>query len=138
MPIPTPVVWKIFRTNVHLREFQTEVEEYFKTNPGKVVENPDGNPDEFIGTFQASGPIPGRLPILIGDCLQNLRSALDYLVWELVLAAKNELGRHNMFPVCSTPETFDQQAKEEPAQRGRFRGNSRDSEFAAVPLWRRF
>jgi hypothetical protein len=111
MPIPNPVVWKIFRSNVHLKEFQSEIAEYFKANPGKVVQEPGGNPDEFVGTFQASGPIPGRLPIIIGDCLQNLRSALDYLVWELVLAAKNEPGRHNMFPVCCTPETFDQQVK---------------------------
>ena len=109
MSIPNPVIWKIYHSNAHLKEFQTEVEAFFKTNPGKVVQEPGGDPDQFVGTFQATSPIPGRLPIIIGDCLQNLRSALDYLVWELVLVAKNEPGRHNMFPICSTKEAFDQQ-----------------------------
>ena len=111
MPIPNPVVWKVFRSTVHLMEFQSEVEEYFKTNSGMVVREPGGNRDEYFGTFQASGSIPGRLPIILGDCLQNLRSALDYLVWELVLATRNEPGGHNIFPICSTQETFDQQVK---------------------------
>ena len=42
----------------------------------------------------------------MGEFFQNLRSSLDYLVWELVIAAKNTPGKHNMFPVCSTPDAF--------------------------------
>jgi hypothetical protein len=90
-------------------ELQGEIQEYFNTNPGKVVRTEGGDPDVFVGTFKAEGPIPGRLPIIIGDCLQNLRSALDYLIWELVLAAQNTPGRHNMFPVCGTLEAFNNQ-----------------------------
>jgi hypothetical protein len=108
MALPNSVIWKAFRSETHLREFQAELHQYFVTNPGKVVRDPGGNPDEFVGTFQAGAPIPGRLPIIIGDCLQNLRSALDYLVWELVLASGNEPGRHNMFPICATEEAFSQ------------------------------
>jgi hypothetical protein len=109
MPLPDPVLWKVFRSETHFGELQTEIEQYFDTNPGKVVREEGGNPNEFIGTFHPGGPIPGRVPIIIGDCLQNLRSALDYLVWELVLTAKNEPGRHNMFPICSTLEAFENQ-----------------------------
>ena len=100
---------KIFRAQTHFAELQTEMRGYFHTNPGKVVREAKGEPNEYIGTFQAGGPIPARLPIIIGDCLQNLRSSLDYLVWELVLAAKNNPGKHNMFPVCATLEAFNNQ-----------------------------
>jgi hypothetical protein len=109
MPLPNAVVWKVYRSKTHLLELQTEIERYFETNPGRVIRVEDGNPDEYTGIFQASGPIPGRLPIIMGDCLQNLRSALDYLVWELVLAANEVPGRHNMFPICSTLRAFENQ-----------------------------
>src|SRR5271154_1020769 len=109
MPLPNSVCWKIFRSKTHFAELQTAVQEYFSTNPCKVVREESGNPDEFIGTFQPGGPVPGRLSIIMGDCIQNLRSSLDYLVWELVLSAKNKPGKHNMFPICSTPEFFGQQ-----------------------------
>ncbi len=100
---------KIFRAKVHFVELQAELSRYFQTNPGKVMREAEGDPNQYIGTFQAGRPIPARLPIIIGDCLQNLRSSLDYLVWELVLAAKNTPGKHNMFPVCKTLEAFNNQ-----------------------------
>ena len=92
---------------MHLAELAAELRWYFGTNPGKVVRKAESDPNQYVGTFQAGGPIPARLPIIIGDCLQNLRSSLDYLVWELVLAAKNQPGENNMFPVCSTLKSFD-------------------------------
>ena|ERR1700694_1925691 len=109
MPLPDSVLWKVFRSKAHAIELQTEIQRYFCTNPARIVRVEGGNPDEFIGTVEAGGPIPGRLPIILGDCLQNLRSALDYMVWELVLTAKNEPGRHNMFPICGTLEAFENQ-----------------------------
>lgn len=90
-------------------ELQAEMKEYFHTNPGKVVRQAEGDPDQYIGAFQPKEPIPARLPIIIGDCIQNLRSSLDYLVWELVLAAKNVPGKHNMFPICKTLDAFNNQ-----------------------------
>src|SRR5437867_685996 len=44
---------------------------------------------------------PNRtLSTYIGDCLHNLRCALDYLVYQLVLAANNKPSGSNMFPVA--------------------------------------
>ncbi|MGC2743237.1 MAG: hypothetical protein WA672_08615 [Candidatus Angelobacter sp.] len=81
---------KIFRAALHIKSLETELEGYFKTNPGHLVREPHTNSDEAFFTFQPKGPIPARFGLIIGDCLQNLRSALDYLVWELVLAANNQ------------------------------------------------
>lgn len=75
-----------------------------------------------MGTLQPTGAIPGRISLILGDSLQNLRSSLDYLVWELVIAAKNAPGKHNMFPVCSTSEAFDNQL-----QRHRLNGVNPDA-----------
>src|SRR5689334_7092437 len=56
-------------------------------------------------------PIPVQLPLIIGDCIQNIRSALDYLVGELVLAANRKPDEHHAFPVCNTPEAFKESQK---------------------------
>lgn len=50
--------------------------------------------------------VPPRIALIAGDFLQNLRSSLDYLVWELVLAEKEIPDKDHMFPVCSTSENF--------------------------------
>jgi hypothetical protein len=80
---------KIFRAFEHLKELEAETGRYYETNPGRVVREIEGDPNEYIGRIVTDGPIPARIPLLIGDCLQNLRSSLDYLIWELVLAANN-------------------------------------------------
>lgn len=97
---------KHFRAVVHLKELITELEWYFQTDPGAMVPEPEYSPDNPICSFQAKEPVPARFGLIVGDCLQNLRSTLDYLVWELVLAAGNTPSGDNMFPICTTPENF--------------------------------
>ncbi len=113
---------KIFRAAVHYKELEGEFEKYFQTNPAKVVRQQEGTPDQYIGKVEPKAPIPARFPLIIGDCLQNLRSSLDYLVWELVLAANNAPGKDNMFPVCSTNDSFKSQLG-----RGRLGGVHKDA-----------
>lgn len=40
--------------------------------------------------------------LLCGDFVQNLRAALDHLVWQLVIVSGNKPGGDNQFPICST------------------------------------
>lgn len=99
----------IFRAAFHHKCLQSELEGYFKTNPGHIVLEADSSLDSISFTIKPKKPMPARFGIIVGDCLQNLRSAMDYLVWELVLAAKNEPSDKNMFPICSTSERFKEQ-----------------------------
>jgi hypothetical protein len=54
-------------------------------------------------------PIPPEWSITVGDIIHNLRSALDYLVFQLVIletgAAPTSIG--NQFPIAHTESTFD-------------------------------
>lgn len=99
---------KIFRAARHIQALQAELEGYFKGNPGKMVREPNTPDDVAVFTFRSPGPIPARFGLIIGDCLQNLRSSLDYLVWELVLVANKQPTKNNMFPICSTRERFQE------------------------------
>jgi hypothetical protein len=100
---------KIFRATQHIESLQTEIQGYFDTKPGKMVRQPHDREDEVVFTFVVDNPIPARFGLIIGDILQNLRSSLDYLVWELVLAANGTPDEKNMFPICSTVEAFKEQ-----------------------------
>ena len=85
--------------------------EYFATNPCAMVRDVDSGTEKPTFSFFARNPIPARLALLAGDCLQNLRSSLDYLVWELVLATNNQPTDKHMFPVSLTGKSFKKALK---------------------------
>jgi hypothetical protein len=100
------VEYKIFHAAQHIKSLAPELLGYFQKNPGKMVRLANTSDHEAYFVFEPQGPIPARFGLIIGDCLQNLRSSLDYLVWELVLAAGNHPGIHNMFPICGNVKSF--------------------------------
>lgn len=102
---------KIFRAAQHIESLNSELKRYFESNPGKMVRQPHACENEAIFKFVPNGPMPARFGLILGDVLQNLRSSLDYLVWELVLAANGQPTEKNMFPVCSTIEFFEEQVR---------------------------
>jgi len=50
--------------------------------------------------------LPDRIILIAGDCLTNIRAALDYLVWQLVLREDKKPDQGTCFPICETPEDF--------------------------------
>jgi hypothetical protein len=67
-------------------------------------------------TFYARFPSPDMmLSVVIGECLHDLRSALDHLVWQLVEINPNppvdlDKFRHkSQFPICDTSARFQEQ-----------------------------
>ena len=58
------------------------------------------------------GPPPTVLvewSVILGEILHNLRSALDHLVWQLVLANGQTPGRHNKFPIFADHDKWLQE-----------------------------
>jgi hypothetical protein len=53
-------------------------------------------------------PIPTELALMIGDCIHNLRSALDHLACRLVEAGGGTPTRHTYFPICYGPKGAQQ------------------------------
>jgi hypothetical protein len=95
----------------HFTLFNSEQAEYLKVDPCKFVAKPEITMDAdgrhwVKGTFEEFIPVPQHFPLIVGDCLGNLRSTLDYLVWELVLAEGKKPTIRNQFPIAHTPEAF--------------------------------
>lgn len=99
---------KVERAKEHLdvldREWQAFVQLY-----------PDGaTPDHsFDGVWHIitvsplfDEPPPLRLGLICGDVVHNLRCALDYIIWQLVLKEGNQPTKFNAFPIREDREKF--------------------------------
>jgi hypothetical protein len=77
---------------------------------------------EYVYTGQLTKPVDGLLlwGVIFGDAMHNLRSALDHLVWQLVLLNNDEPTRDNQFPICETDAAYlSQRANGQPSTRER-------------------
>ncbi|HLJ14758.1 MAG TPA: hypothetical protein VKV15_09700 [Bryobacteraceae bacterium] len=113
-----PVRQKIIWAEHHQKSLVEEIERYFDGKPCDLMPENDSE-GHLRYRVRYDNPIPPSIPLMIGDCVQNLRAALDYLVWELVLVNRARPSSKNQFPICDDKKGF---AKQKP--RGRLNGVS--------------
>ena len=66
--------------------------------------------DEQVWIYRDETPdVPVRWSILIGEILYNMRSALDHLVWQLVLNNEQTPGRNNKFPIAKSYQDWQRE-----------------------------
>lgn len=77
---------KLERAKQHLRDFAEANKRFFDSNPYEIVieDNPEADRREHR-VIRAEAP-PVELPLRAGDAIHNARSALDHLIWQLVIA----------------------------------------------------
>ena len=90
---------KLLRAEQQIQEIAYEADALCaEVKQGIVREVNEHN--EQVWTYRGETPeAPVRWSILVGEILYNLRSALDHLVWQLVLENQRTPGRHNQFPI---------------------------------------
>jgi hypothetical protein len=72
---------KVVRAKVHLKSLKAEIAKYAGSSPHEVVIEIDG--DSATGRLAIKHEPPLMLSCIIGDCVSNLRAALDYIAWQL-------------------------------------------------------
>ncbi len=99
---------KLDRAQYHLEALDSEIASFFDREPYVISyeREPDGS--EHVYRVHESEVPPLALGATIGDCLQNMRSALDHLVWQLAVHSgkKTTPSRQTAFPICDTIEAF--------------------------------
>lgn len=91
---------KMNRAKQHVSDLETAVVAFHKANPYPVII--DDNPKMGTRAAKLGGPltpIPREVPVLVGDAIHNLRSALDHFMYAAVAAP----SRATYFPVFSGP-----------------------------------
>ena len=74
--------------------------------------------DEQVWIYRNETPnVPVSWSILIGEILYNMRSALDHLVWQLVLNNEQTPGRNNEFPIAKSYQHGQKEKNQNPKRR---------------------
>ena len=94
---------KFERAIKHADELRLALAKFRAAEPYKIgsLRRPD-IPGVLFYYLAKADEIPFDVPIVCGDILQNLRSALDHLAGQLVYAAGNTPDRNTAFPVSDT------------------------------------
>jgi hypothetical protein len=96
---------KIERADEHIHEFESELLAFKKTDPYKIGTKHDPQTRRLIYYITKADDVPARLSLIAGDALQNLRTALDYLAWQLVPASKR--SAQTAFPISDDATKYE-------------------------------
>lgn len=99
---------KLRRADLHLQELNAKIREYMDAGHASISESYDPGNYSFEVRIEAAEP-PNRLlwGVILGDVIHNLRSALDHLVWQLVLLGAERIpGRQHQFPIALTEAEY--------------------------------
>jgi hypothetical protein len=98
---------KTDRADEHIKELDAAVRVFLDSCPYEVRLNPNHQTGRIEWTLTSGRVIPIQIAAIAGDAIQNLRSALDHIVWALVLAnnAKPKDGVTG-FPISETAKQY--------------------------------
>lgn len=102
------------RAREHIENLKTEQERWGKAHPQPFtwVLKEDVRPDRIVGVIDWVDEPPGYMSTVVGDIVQNLRSSLDHIAWQLVqhgtrVALKPREQQQVQFPIYSTLDEFN-------------------------------
>jgi len=115
-----PIKLRMQRAQEHREELELAIQGFLKTNPYEIVHEfgdwplqipppPHVDARKGVHTYRVTTrhPIPSRIPILAGECLQGLRSALDYVAWQLALAQSDKPPQNTAFPIFCAEKAYE-------------------------------
>lgn len=103
---------KVKRAEEHLEAIDAEVQAFLNGDPQPYFTQPefDSESGEHIVRLYVRRKPPTRLSAMIGDCLNNLRSALDHVAWQLVLINNEIPDRRTEFPIFKDEAPYGSQS----------------------------
>jgi len=99
---------KLRRAKEHLNAFERETSGFFGTDTYRAVREGEmeGSYEIVRAAVSRGGAVPVAHGLLVGDCLHNLRSALDHLVFQLAIEHQGRVlsqteGQAGSFPIVA-------------------------------------
>ncbi len=96
-------VWaKLKQADSHIIQLEHEVVGYLQRNPyGVAIEDRPEMGKRVAVVLEITEPIPAVIPLVLGDAVHNLRSALDHLAYQAVPESSRE---NAAFPIPKAAE----------------------------------
>jgi hypothetical protein len=101
---------KIVRAKKHLADLEGAIKDFDVLHPYSVMIDKKTEPGHEIHRFWQNVPIPSEWAAVFGDCVHNLRSALDLLAVALVKQGGATPTDYTAFPVGSDQTHFETSA----------------------------
>lgn len=119
------VISKVERAKRHIADLDREIKVFLDANPYRVGTKRNPDTRQLIYYVTSVDPTPECLPMIAGDAIQNLMSALDHLAYQIVCSDTNDLPPNPnwiYFPIADTAEKYEakKQGKIEGAQKETF------------------
>jgi hypothetical protein len=99
---------KVKRAREHIADLDRRIHLFFTgpPNPYPLIREIETHTGDLVIKLDRCEPVPEDLPLVIGDALQNLRTALDHLVWQLVLSNGGTPGTQTAFPITKNAQQY--------------------------------
>ena len=128
----------------HLDNLEARIRDWINSNPYSIRE--EDNSERTLHAFIIeTRTAPNDIPLIAGDYVNCLRSALDQLAWNLVhlfpetVPKSRSAARRVVFPICETESVYqEKRALFNPAIGNvldGFQPNDRTNAFRNHPLW---
>jgi hypothetical protein len=101
---------KVKRAKHHIGELDGRIETFFRggADPYPVIREDDPKTGDLVFKLGKCTAVPPDFAAIFGDVLQNLRTALDHLAWQLVIAnGKKPIDGQTGFPIAETSDKFE-------------------------------
>jgi hypothetical protein len=98
---------KIERAYEHIHHLERSVVTFGESNPYLFDAKHDPETGNVWYLFAGPEEIPSEFSLISSDVLFNLRSALDHLAYQLVIASGNQPDRRTAFPIFETVEEYE-------------------------------
>lgn len=96
------ILLKIEQAKTHLTNLSAASDRFIQSQPFAVDRKPNpesGYEDFYLYFMSRIEPVPGEISLLAGDAIHNVRSALDHLACQLVIANGNTISDRTAFPI---------------------------------------
>jgi hypothetical protein len=102
---------KFQRAKRHMDELRALAHLFFITNPYSFSGKPDLQKGKVEYTMDIVKAVPPEIPLIAGDVIQTLRSALDHLAYQLYRRGPGGKGhgKHIYFPIAEDKEKYEKQ-----------------------------
>jgi hypothetical protein len=89
---------KLDRAKEHLDAFNTDLDRFVKEKPYPLHVVTESDTSKKVSDVEWTRGPPARWSAIVGDCVHNLRSVLDHIVWDLS-GGTGHAPKHSEFPV---------------------------------------
>jgi hypothetical protein len=102
---------KIERAKRHMEELESVMRVFFDSKPYRFSGKPDTRRRCVQYTMDTAEPVPPEIPLVVGDVIQNLRSALDQVAYQLYLKGGDGHGRAYLvsFPIFDSFKEYQRE-----------------------------